>query len=161
MRTFIIFCFAGLQSRIESWTQTKDLTKKYKIIPKLYVLVPKSCYCPPSLTTADPQLRVAGVTPSFVANRAGNQRREYKNTVYCFEADGTVSQNLSMIVTYLNKNNILGGGGGYILMDTFSTYMYIWQERKSKESSEVWDFPRQEKYSCGSLIISFFRITIV
>lgn len=129
MRTFIIFCFAGLQSRIESWTQTKDLTKKCKIIPKLYILVPKSCYCPPSLTTADPQLRVAGVTPSFVANRAGNQRREYKNTVYCFEADGTVSQNLSMIVTYFNKSNISGDGGIYLWIHFLHTCKFDRKER--------------------------------
>jgi len=77
----------GLQSRIESWKPSIQNTKRYKVIPKLYILVPKSCYCPPSITAADPRLKVAGVTPSFVANRAGNQRREYKNTMYCFEAD--------------------------------------------------------------------------
>lgn len=80
----------GLQSRIESWKPSIQNTKRYKVIPKLYILVPKSCYCPPSITAADPRLKVAGVTPSFIANRAGNQRREYKNTMYCFEADNVV-----------------------------------------------------------------------
>lgn len=75
---------------MESWKKDIDTTRKCVVVPKLYILIPKSCYCPPSITAADPQLKVAGVTPSFVANRAGNQRREYKNTVYCFEADKTV-----------------------------------------------------------------------
>lgn len=79
----------GLQSRMESWKKDIDTTRKCVVVPKLYILIPKSCYCPPSITAADPQLKVAGVTPSFVANRAGNQRREYKNTVYCFEAENT------------------------------------------------------------------------
>lgn len=79
----------GLQSRMDSWKKGIDTTRKSVVVPKLYILIPKSCYCPPSITAADPQLKVAGVTPSFVANRAGNQRREYKNTVYCFEADKT------------------------------------------------------------------------
>lgn len=79
----------GLQSRMESWKKDIDTTRKCVVVPKLYILIPKSCYCPPSITAADPQLKVAGVTPSFVANRAGNQRREYKNTVYCFESDKT------------------------------------------------------------------------
>lgn len=75
---------------MESWKKDIDTTRKSVVVPKLYILVPKSCYCPPSITEADPRLKVAGVTPSFVANRAGNQSREYKNTVYCFEADKTV-----------------------------------------------------------------------
>ena len=80
----------GLQARIWSWEPSIQTTKRHKVIPKLYILVPKSCYCPPSITAADPRLKVAGVTPSFVANRAGNQLREYKNTMYCFEADNVV-----------------------------------------------------------------------
>lgn len=75
---------------MESLKMDIDTTRKSVVVPKLYILVPKSCYCPPSITEADPRLKVAGVTPSFVANRAGNQSREYKNTVYCFEADKTV-----------------------------------------------------------------------
>lgn len=79
----------GLQSRMESWKKTPETERKCVVIPKLYILIPKSCYCPPSITAADPKIKVAGVTPSFVANRAGNQRREYKNTVYRVEADKT------------------------------------------------------------------------
>ncbi|KAL5012901.1 hypothetical protein ScPMuIL_011452 [Solemya velum] len=53
--------------------------------PKLHILVPRSCYCYPSLNDADSRITIAGTPEPISASRAGTIKRLYKNTIYKIE----------------------------------------------------------------------------
>ena len=82
--------FAGLRERVaeSKWWDEKNP----KIANQLYILIPKSCFCPPSLSKADANITHEGNLKPFKANRAGNMEREYRNNVYKVkDKDGNVS----------------------------------------------------------------------
>lgn len=76
----------SLQTRLTNW-QEKQLEKS-KMVYKLYILVPSSCYCYPSLENADNRMSVCKPGPETInASRSGNISRTYSNTVYRFQLE--------------------------------------------------------------------------
>lgn len=64
-----------------SGKEGKETVNRPRIIPKLIIVSPQSCFCPESFTDADKNIVFVGHIP-FKASRAGNINRDYKNSVY-------------------------------------------------------------------------------
>lgn len=73
----------GLPERVrKSEWATEEQYKDSPILPKLLVILPKSCYCPGQFLDLDKDsFSPAGWIP-FNATRAGNIHRDYKSSVY-------------------------------------------------------------------------------
>ena len=59
----------------------QEMTNAQRIIPKLIIVSPCSCYCPGSFTDVDENIVFDGHIP-YKATRAGNIDRDYKSSVY-------------------------------------------------------------------------------
>ena len=58
-----------------------ETEKQSRIIPKLIIVSPQSCFCPGSFTDVDESIVHVGHI-HFKASRAGTIDRDYKNSVY-------------------------------------------------------------------------------
>ena len=87
------------RERMQQWKEDQGLND-CKVSLKLYILLPKNCFCPPSLHEADQAIAREGHPKSFSASRAGCVSREYKNTVYSIDKD---QENKVEILTLCNR----------------------------------------------------------
>ena len=56
-----------------------------KMVKKLFVMMPESCYAPSNLSEVDDRVSHEGLLPDFTVNRAGNIKRSYRSAVYKIE----------------------------------------------------------------------------
>lgn len=84
----------GLRDRCQQWWSAQSFDDASAgllqqpqqlriLVPRLFVLIPKSGYCWSNLADSDPAVeRLPNCLPEVRASRAGNMDRVYKNTVY-------------------------------------------------------------------------------
>ncbi|XP_013421964.1 stimulator of interferon genes protein [Lingula anatina] len=70
----------GLADRVK--TSTFWDASNQRIAPKLFILLPTSCFAHPTLTDGDSAVQPGAHLREFKANRSGNPQRVYRNFVY-------------------------------------------------------------------------------
>lgn len=80
---FLNLVLPGLKQRVaKSKWATEEEYKESPILPKLLIMLPKSCYCPGNLISLDEECFSFDGHIPYNATRAGNINRDYKSSVY-------------------------------------------------------------------------------
>lgn len=72
----------GFTDRVKRSRYWNEDSKNCKIVPKLFIILPDSCLCPPIVSEGDPMMTPGEHLEKFEAARAGNPRRSYTNFIY-------------------------------------------------------------------------------
>ncbi len=96
--------FTGMSDRIkksQSWDDVQMSKGKIKMSPKLFILLPESCYAPTSLTVVDVRAKVDGRLEDLVLDRAGVASRPYRNSVH------KITKNNKEVIDLFFKNRLI------------------------------------------------------
>ena len=61
---------------------------RHKIVRKLFILLPRTCYAYDDIAQADERVKFVGRLPRYLKSRAGVKARSYQHTVYRIEMPG-------------------------------------------------------------------------